>query len=52
MPPVELLRSYDIPIAIASDFNPGTSPFADFGIDNEHGMHTVRLNPGRGAERA
>lgn len=27
-PPVELLRRYLVPIAVASDFNPGTSPFA------------------------
>lgn len=27
-PPVDLLRKYRVPIAVASDFNPGTSPFA------------------------
>ncbi|ECD9518119.1 imidazolonepropionase [Salmonella enterica subsp. diarizonae] len=27
-PPVELLRRYRVPMAVASDFNPGTSPFA------------------------
>lgn len=27
-PPVDLLRQYNIPIAISTDFNPGTSPFA------------------------
>lgn len=27
-PPVALLRQYGVPIAVASDFNPGTSPFA------------------------
>lgn len=26
-PPVELLRRYQIPMAVATDFNPGTSPF-------------------------
>ncbi|MDR1654913.1 MAG: imidazolonepropionase [Treponema sp.] len=26
-PPVELLRKYDVPIAVATDYNPGTSPF-------------------------
>ncbi|HAB3223251.1 TPA_asm: imidazolonepropionase [Salmonella enterica subsp. enterica serovar Enteritidis] len=26
-PPVELLRRYQVPVAVASDFNPGTSPF-------------------------
>lgn len=28
-PPIDLLRQNHIPMAIASDFNPGTSPFAD-----------------------
>lgn len=28
-PPIDLLRQHHIPMAIASDFNPGTSPFAD-----------------------
>lgn len=27
-PPVDLLRRYGVPMAVASDFNPGTSPFA------------------------
>ena len=27
-PPVELLREYQVPMAVATDFNPGTSPFA------------------------
>lgn len=27
-PPVEMLRQYHVPMAVASDFNPGTSPFA------------------------
>ena len=26
-PPVELLRRYQVPMAVATDFNPGTSPF-------------------------
>lgn len=26
-PPVELLRQYQVPMAVATDFNPGTSPF-------------------------
>ncbi|MEH0666083.1 imidazolonepropionase [Vibrio scophthalmi] len=28
-PPIESLRQADIPMALATDFNPGTSPFAD-----------------------
>ena len=27
-PPIELLRKHGVPMAVASDFNPGTSPFA------------------------
>lgn len=27
-PPVELLRRHQVPIAVATDYNPGTSPFA------------------------
>lgn len=27
-PPIDLLRQYGVPMAVASDFNPGTSPFA------------------------
>lgn len=25
-PPVELLRKFQVPMAVATDFNPGTSP--------------------------
>jgi imidazolonepropionase len=28
-PPIELLRRHNVPMAIATDVNPGTSPFAD-----------------------
>ncbi|MGR6837738.1 imidazolonepropionase [Aliivibrio wodanis] len=28
LPPIELLRKYRVPMAIATDFNPGTSPIA------------------------
>ncbi|MQL47630.1 imidazolonepropionase [Photorhabdus khanii] len=27
-PPIDLLRQFNVPIAISTDFNPGTSPFA------------------------
>ncbi|NHB93281.1 imidazolonepropionase [Photorhabdus cinerea] len=27
-PPVDLLRQFNVPIAVSTDFNPGTSPFA------------------------
>ena len=29
LPPIDLLRTHKVPIAIATDINPGTSPFAD-----------------------
>ncbi|WP_102403033.1 imidazolonepropionase [Vibrio sp. 10N.261.55.A7] len=29
LPPIDLLRQHQVPMAIATDFNPGTSPFAD-----------------------
>ncbi|MEF1339519.1 imidazolonepropionase, partial [Vibrio rotiferianus] len=29
LPPIELLRAHKVPMAIATDINPGTSPFAD-----------------------
>lgn len=28
VPPVELLRKHNVPMAVSTDFNPGTSPFA------------------------
>ena len=28
VPPIELLRQYKVPMAVSTDFNPGTSPFA------------------------
>lgn len=31
-PPIAKLRDKQIPMAIATDFNPGTSPFADLGL--------------------
>ena len=30
LPPVELLRKHNVPIAIATDCNPGTSPLTSF----------------------
>ncbi|MBS9809037.1 imidazolonepropionase [Vibrio alginolyticus] len=29
LPPIELLREHNVPMAIATDVNPGTSPFSD-----------------------
>ncbi|VFS10871.1 imidazolonepropionase [Citrobacter koseri] len=47
-PPVALLRHYGVPMAVATDFNPGTSPFISFASGDEHGLRTVWLNAGRG----
>lgn len=32
VPPVELLRQHHVPMAIATDHNPGTSPFSDLNL--------------------
>ncbi|EAS63508.1 imidazolonepropionase [Photobacterium angustum] len=31
-PPVELLRKHNVPMALSTDFNPGTSPFASLSL--------------------
>ncbi|MGF1698011.1 imidazolonepropionase [Vibrio lamellibrachiae] len=54
-PPIELLRQHNVPMAIATDFNPGTSPFADltmmmnmsctlFGLTPEEALRGVTCN--------
>ena len=45
LPPVELLRTHNIPIALATDFNPGTSPFADLTMIMNMGCTLFRLTP-------
>ncbi len=55
LPPIELLREHNIPIAVASDLNPGTSPFSDltmimnmgctlFGLTPEETLRGVTIN--------
>ena len=58
LPPIELLRVHRVPIAIASDLNPGTSPYASlqlqmnlactlFGLSTEEALRGVTRNAAR-----
>ena len=38
-------------MAVATDLNPGTSPFASLPADGEHGLHPVRAHRRGGAGR-
>jgi imidazolonepropionase len=60
-PPVELLRTYDVPIAIATDLNPGSSPVASlltimnmactlFGLTPEEALCGVTSHAARALE--
>ncbi|RTZ14430.1 imidazolonepropionase [Vibrio aquaticus] len=44
-PPIELLRQHQVPIAIATDLNPGTSPFADLTMMMNMGCTLFGLTP-------
>jgi len=44
-PPIELLRQYKVPMAIATDFNPGTSPIASLTMMMNMGCTLFRLTP-------
>jgi imidazolonepropionase len=44
-PPIELLRQHNIPIALATDLNPGTSPFADLTMMMNMGCTLFGLTP-------
>ncbi|WP_241210386.1 imidazolonepropionase [Vibrio ichthyoenteri] len=44
-PPVALLRQYGVPIALATDLNPGTSPFADLTMMMNMGCTLFGLTP-------
>lgn len=57
-PPIELLRQHNVPMAIATDLNPGTSPFSDltmmmnmgctlFGLTPEETLRGVTVNAAR-----
>lgn len=45
LPPVELLRRYQVPIAVATDFNPGTSPLASIRLAMNMACTLFRLTP-------
>lgn len=44
-PPIELLRQHQVPMAIATDLNPGTSPFADLTMMMNMGCTLFGLTP-------
>lgn len=45
LPPIESLRKHNIPMAIATDINPGTSPFADLTLMMNMACTLFRLTP-------
>lgn len=44
-PPIELLRQHQVPMALATDINPGTSPFADLTLMMNMGCTLFGLTP-------
>lgn len=44
-PPIETLREHNVPMAIATDLNPGTSPFADLTMMMNMGCTLFGLTP-------
>ncbi|MTC24424.1 MULTISPECIES: imidazolonepropionase [unclassified Providencia] len=45
LPPIELLRENQVPMAISTDFNPGTSPFASLRMVMNMAVVLFRLTP-------
>ncbi len=45
LPPIKALREYDVPMALATDMNPGTSPFADLTMMMNMGCTLFGLTP-------
>jgi len=45
LPPIELLRRYNVPMAVATDFNPGTSPLASIRLAMNMACTLFRLTP-------
>ena len=41
VPPIAALRAHGVPMAVATDCNPGTSPVVSLAADAEHGLHAV-----------
>ena len=57
LPPLDLLRKHGVPIAIATDCNPGTSPLTSLLLCHEHGRdlfspHRGGMHRGRHAQAA
>ena len=51
LPPVQALRDAGVPIAIATDHNPGTSPTLVAAVDAQHGVHVVPPDAGGSGAR-
>ncbi|MCX4025664.1 imidazolonepropionase [Endozoicomonas sp. SM1973] len=45
LPPIDLLRKYQVPMALATDFNPGTSPLASIRLMMNMGCTLFRMTP-------
>ncbi|MCR9940867.1 imidazolonepropionase [Vibrio owensii] len=45
LPPIDLLRTHKVPMAIATDINPGTSPFSDLTLMMNMACTLFRLTP-------
>ncbi len=45
LPPIDLLRKYKVPMALATDFNPGTSPIASLAMIMNMGCTLFNLTP-------
>ncbi len=45
LPPIEELRAHNVPMALATDLNPGTSPFADLTMMMNMACTLFRLTP-------
>ncbi|EPO5265342.1 imidazolonepropionase [Providencia rettgeri] len=45
LPPIERLREHDVPMAVSTDFNPGTSPFASLRIIMNMAAVLFKLTP-------
>lgn len=51
VPPIDLLRQYQVPMALATDGNPGSSPIFQLTLMLNMGLHTVSFNPNRSVTR-
>lgn len=45
LPPIDLLREHQVPMAVSTDFNPGTSPFASLRMVMNMAAVLFRLTP-------